>query len=108
VKSIVFTTLLGKSVPAWTAGGNSTRPDADVLMMTLRSLIAKLGPITGVPHVRNPSMATENLARTWTRTDFVAFRKELRAALLLAIQIRKAKDPAAWRLVFGPTFPTSP
>lgn len=109
VKSIVFTTLLGKSVPAWSATGASQRPDADVLVMTLRSLNMSLARFTGVPSVRNPSMATENLARTWTRADFVAFRTALRNTLRLAVQIRKSReDAAAWRLVFGPTFPTRP
>jgi hypothetical protein len=108
VKSIVFTTLLGRSVPGWTAAGSSSRPDADVLIATLRSLSVKLAPITGVPYVRNPSMASENLARSWKRDDFVVFRKELKDAFRLALEIRKSKDPSAWSRLFGPTFPSTP
>lgn len=108
VKSIVFTTMLAKSVPAWAPGGASPRPDADVLIATLRTLNTKLAPITGVPYVRNPSMISENLARTWVRADFVALRTELKAALKLALHARKSGDSAAWRLLFGPTFPNTP
>jgi hypothetical protein len=108
VKSIVLTTLLGKSVPTWTAPGDSARPDADVLLATLRLLNVKLAPVAGVPYVRNPSMAFENLARTWTRTDFVAFRTELRAAAQLALAARKSSHPSGWSQLFGPTFPSSP
>lgn len=105
IKSIMFTTLLGRTVPAWPGGGDSRRPDADVLVATLGVLSRKLAPITGVPVVPNPSLRLENLARTWTRNDFVAFRNELKEAFRLAVQIRKSKDPTSWRALFGPTFP---
>jgi hypothetical protein len=53
-------------------------------------------------------MRAENLARNWTRQDFVEFRKEINEAWRLAIFIRKSGDPTAWRALFGPTFPTTP
>ena len=107
IKSIVFTTLLGRSVPAWTGGGDSRRPDADLLVATLGVLVRKLAPITGVPLVPNPSLKLENLARTWTRNDFQAFREELKAAFELAVQIRKSKDPNRVVRSVGRTFPTA-
>lgn len=105
IRSIVLTTLIGKTIASWPRGGTSTRPDADVLTATLTQLAKRLGPYTGVPIVKNPSLVAENLARTWSRAEFVAFRSEVREAAKLAVYARKARDPGAWRLLLGRSFP---
>lgn len=107
IRSIVFTTLIGRAVPTWNSPGTSTRPDANVLIATLGALDRRLKAFTGIPIIRNPSLPSENLARSWTRADFVEFRKQLREAFRLAIYIRKTGDPAAWRALFGSTFPVT-
>jgi Second Messenger Oligonucleotide or Dinucleotide Synthetase domain len=108
VRSIVFTTLLGRAVPSWSLPGQSRRPDANVLIASLGTLNRQLRGINGLPFVRNPSLSTENLARGWTRSDFVEFRKQINEAWKLAIFVRKRGDPAAWRALFGATFPKTP
>jgi hypothetical protein len=108
VKSIVFTTLIGQSVPAWRLTGTSRRPDADVLVATLRTLGTRLRSFQGVPIVLNPSQRTENLSRTWTQRDFQSFRKDVRDAHRLAIQLHNGEDPEAWQILFGATFPKTP
>jgi hypothetical protein len=105
VRSIVFTTLIGRAVPTWSRGSDSTRPDARILIATLHRLNQQLRGITGVPVVSNPSLRSENLARGWTRNDFVEFRSQINQAWKLAIFINKQGDPAVWRALFGRTFP---
>ena len=105
VRSIVFTSLIGRSVLTWSGPGSSIRPDADVLTVTLGRLYNKLKLVSAVPVVSNPSLASENLARDWKRADFVAFRKELAEAYKYAVYARGQTDPKAWRLLFGPAFP---
>ncbi len=73
VRSIVFTTLLGQAVLGWVGTRPNTRPDVDVLIATLRTLNRRLRGFTAVPIVRNPSLRAENLARNWTRNDFLGF-----------------------------------
>ncbi len=109
VRSIVFTTLIGRAVPSWSDGTYSRRSDARVLVATLQRLNQQLRAITAVPIVRNPSLRSENLARTWTRSDFVQFRTQINEAWRLAAYIHKAREnPAAWRALFGKTFPLAP
>ena len=108
IKSIVFTTLIGRSVPIWSGGGQSTRPDADILTATLAVMNRKLATFSGSPLVTNPSLVTENLARSWTRPDFLSFQSEVKTAWRTAILLRKSSDPHAWRALFGPSFPTTP
>jgi hypothetical protein len=108
IKSIVLTTLIGRSVPTWSRGGQSTRPDADVLTATLAVMNRKLAAFSGPPLVTNPSLVTENLARSWTRQDFLSFRRELKTAWQTAALARKGTQPQAWRALFGGTFPIGP
>jgi Second Messenger Oligonucleotide or Dinucleotide Synthetase domain len=109
IRSIVFTTLIGRSVPKWVAPRtSSTRPDADVLLATLGALDRRLHTYSRVPTVKNPSLLSENLSRSWTNTDFLLFRKQIREAFRLAIAIRKSNDASAWRALFGTSFPTLP
>jgi Second Messenger Oligonucleotide or Dinucleotide Synthetase domain len=108
VRSIVFTTLIGRAVPTWSGSSNSPRPDARVLIATLQTINRHLRGITGIPLVKNPSLRSENLARSWTRSDFVEFHSQINQAWKLAIYIHKTGDPAGWRALFGSTFPTTP
>lgn len=105
IRSIVFTTLIGLTVPSWKYGGDSRRPDADILTATLGLLDRRLRKFTAVPRVMNPSLASENLARNWTKTDFRAFCEQIREAHRLAVHIRSRHDPTAWRMLFGGMFP---
>lgn len=106
IRSIVFTTLVGRCVPSWAPTGDSTRPDADVLFQTLVRLNRYLASRERVPRVPNPSLPGENLARTWSQTSFERFRGEVREALEDSGFARAASHPQAWRAVFGSEFPT--
>jgi hypothetical protein len=108
VRSIVFTTLIGRAVPTWHGATESPRPDARVLVATLQRLNRQLRPITAVLFVRNPSLASENLARSWTRSDFLEFRGQINEAWKLATEIYRSGDPARWRAFFGKSFPLTP
>jgi hypothetical protein len=103
-----MTTLIGRAVPPWTVSSDSPRPDARVLIATLRKLNQQLRGVRAVPVVRNPSLQSENLARSWTRSDFADFRTQISEALKLSVYIYKTGDPAAWRALFGRTFPLTP
>lgn len=107
VRSIVFTTLIGLCVPRWTRSGASTRPDADVLVETLQRLDRYLGSRRRVPILRNPSLAGENLARSWPQTHFEEFRDQVSEALDDATFARAGRGASAWRRLFGDAFPTS-
>jgi hypothetical protein len=106
VRSIVFTTLVGKCVPTWARGRSSTRPDADVVCLTLKRLDRYLQSRTRVPLVRNPSLLSENLARDWTAASFGRFRAEVAKALADAEVARSGRSGSAWRAVFGDSFPS--
>ena len=108
VRSIVLTTLLGRAVPSWSLRGENLRPDARVIVATLRKLNQQLRGVTGTPIVRNPSLRTENLARSWTRADFVAFRTQINHAWRLAVEVGQSGEPTAWRALFGESFPLKP
>jgi hypothetical protein len=105
VRSVVFTTLLGRAVPALARRGPSQRPDADVLVATLARLDGALRGLTRPPFVRNPSLSSENLARTWATVEFRLFRRHVREALRLARQARQGRSPEAWQMLFGQGFP---
>jgi len=108
VRSIVFTTLIGRAVPTWPGSSGSARPDARVLIATLQRLNQQLRGISSVPFVRNPSLQSENLARGWTRSDFAEFRSQINEAWRLSVEIDKSRNPAPWRALFGRTFPLTP
>jgi Second Messenger Oligonucleotide or Dinucleotide Synthetase domain len=108
VRSIVFTTLVGRCVPACSRTGDSTRPDADVVAETLLRLDRYLRARQRVPIVRNPSLPSENLARAWPQAHFEEFRRQIRAAAAAADGARGGVDPRAWRRLFGDSFPTQP
>jgi hypothetical protein len=106
VRSVVFTTLLGRAVPRLAGRGPSQRPDADVLVATLARLDGALRGLTRPPFVRNPSLSSENLARTWTTVEFLLFRRHVREALRIARHARQG-SPEAWQMLFGQGFPVS-
>jgi hypothetical protein len=106
VRSIVFSTLIGQVVPPWRQPGNSTRPDATVLYETLVRLERYLNGRNLKPIVRNPSLLSENLARSWTQAQFQGFRDLVAETLDQVEGIVEAREPDRWRLVFGEAFPT--
>lgn len=106
IRSIVFTTLLGRCVPNWTRDGVSWRPDADIVAETLVRIDRYLRSRQRVPFVRNPSLASENLAHAWPQTHFEEFRAQIGVAAAAANAARRGSDPRAWRRLFGDSFPT--
>lgn len=108
VRSIVFTTLLGRCVPDWGYKTTNTRPDADVLTTTLVRLDRYLQGRTRVPRITNPSLPSENLTRRWTEAHYRGFRNAVHEAVRSAGEARAWGDPAAWRMLFGGGFPTDP
>lgn len=106
IRSIVFTTLIGRVVPPWRHGGASTRPDSEVLTQALIRLDRYLQPRATPPRVSNPSLPGENLARSWTRGDFGHFRNAVHEAMGAAMRAQLIGRPAAWRTLFGTSFPT--
>jgi hypothetical protein len=108
IRSIVFTTLIGRAVPPWRGAGANSRPDDKVLITTLGRLHQRLAATRGVLVVRNPSLIAENLARDWSRADFQLFREQVKSAFGIAASARMVGRPAIWRQLFGPSFPSSP
>lgn len=108
IRSIVFTTLIGRHVPNWRVAGNpSTRPDGDVLTQTLVRLDRYLQSRTSAPRVSNPSLLGENLARSWTTRDFALFRRAVHEAMGMALGAQIVGRPTAWQSLFGRSFPSS-
>lgn len=105
VRSIVFTTLVGRCVPTWSRAGAALRPDADVVAETLVRLDRYLRSRSHVPLVRNPSLFSENLARAWPQAHYNEFRRQIRDAAAAADAARRGADPRAWRRLFGDGFP---
>jgi Second Messenger Oligonucleotide or Dinucleotide Synthetase domain len=105
IRSIVFTTLVGRCVPTWSHAGDSSRPDADIVVETLARLDRYVHSRPRVPIVRNPSLPSENLARAWPQTHFEEFRAQIRAAAVAADAARRGVDPRLWRRLFGDGFP---
>jgi hypothetical protein len=108
IRSIVFTTLIGRMVPPWTGSGQSTRPDGEVLAETLERLERWANAQRRVPVVTNPSLRVENLTKRWTLSDFRAFRTELTAVVTAVRVAQLVGGAAAWRSVFGDSFPSAP
>jgi hypothetical protein len=107
VRSIVFTTLIGRTVPSWRRASASSRPDPDVVCETLARLERVLANRTRVPRIVNPSLSSENLARNWALVNFARFRTEVSAARAAADAAHASGRPSAWRALFGDSFPTA-
>lgn len=107
VPSIIFTTLLGPRIPA----SPRTNPDALVIASTLNTLNQYLVANPYKPPVSNPSLPAENLAASWTQTEYSAFQGQIAAATALALSAYNATDELTgarrWRQLFGDDFPIS-
>lgn len=103
IKSIVLQVLISECMP------HHLEDDQERLVETFNRLHARLASLPGPPHVLNPVLPGENLARRWTQASFDSFVRELKEAVEISGQAVAATDRLqaidAWRELLGEDFP---
>ena len=109
-KSILLTTLAGKTIKPWDDGAEELSTVADTLVTVLTRMDDYLQQHPYMPEIRNPVLATETFNRHWDQTKYANFRTRVNSHARTAKRAREeASNEEAikiWQELFGEDFGT--